>query len=392
MFLTRKRATKVRLYPTDEQAAFLNAQFGAVRFAYNKALHVQRHMFKHHGVSLKPKRDLKPLLAVAKKSRKYGWLKEYDSQALQQAVINLDKAFANFFNPKLKARMPTFKRKRGRQTSYHPNGKVLSDAIQLPKMAPIRAVIHRNIIGVVSSITVSRSPTGKYYASILSDDGCEAPAKPTFITQVIGCDMGLTHYLIASNGKKTDNPRHLISASRNLRRKQKALSRKQKGSANRAKARRQLAALHERVANARADFQHKLSRTMVDENQAIIVETLKSANMMKNHALARAIGDAGWHGFIMKLEYKAQAAGRHLIKLDQWFASSKRCSECGHKMPEMPLRQRSWACPACNEEHDRDINAAMNIREQGILALNAAGHVVSAHGGQRQSANSAVAA
>ena len=370
----------------------MNAQFGAVRFAYNKALHLQQHMFKRHGVSLKPKRDLKPLLAVAKKSRKYGWLKEYDSLALQQAVINLDKAFVNFFNPKLKARMPTFKSKRGRQSSYHPNGKVLADAIQLPKMTPIRAVIHRDIIGVVSSITVSRGPTGKYYASILCDDGCEAPAKSTFITDVTGCDMGLSHYLIQSNGKKTDNPRHLVNASRNLRRKQKALSRKKKGSANRGKARRQLAALHERVANARADFQHKLSRTMVDDSQAIIVETLKSANMMKNHKLARAIGDAGWHGFIMKLEYKAQAAGRHLIKLDQWFASSKLCSDCGHKMPDMPLHQRQWACPACDAEHDRDINAAMNIQQQGILELKAAGLVVSTHGGQRQSANSAVAA
>jgi putative transposase len=149
---------------------------GAV--AYNKALHIQRHMFKRHGISLKPKRDLKPMLAVAKKSRKYGWLKEYDSLALQQAVINLDKAFANFFNPKLKARMPTFKSKRGRQSSYHPNGKVLTAAIQLPKMTPIRAVIHRDIIGVVSSITVSRGPTGKYYASILCEDGCEAPPSP----------------------------------------------------------------------------------------------------------------------------------------------------------------------------------------------------------------------
>ena len=128
------------------------------------------------------------------------------------------------------------------------------------------------------------------------------------------------------------------------------------------------------------------------DNQAIIVETLKSANMMQNHKLARAIGDAGWHGFIMKLEYKAQAAGCHLIKLDQWFASSKLCSDCGHKMPDMPLHQRQWACPACGAEHDRDINAAMNIQQQGILELKAAGLVVSTHGGQRQSANSAVAA
>jgi len=387
-----KRATKVRIYPTDEQAAFLNAQFGAVRFAYNKALQLKRHMYQRHGVSLSPKRDLKPLLAVAKRSRKYGWLKEYDSQALQQAVINLDKAFANFFNPKLKAQMPTFKSKRGRQSSYHPNGKVLAEAIQLPKMTPIKAVIHRDIVGVVSSITVSRGPTGKYYASILCEDGCEAPTKPTFITNVTGCDMGLSHYLIQSSGKKIANPRHLLNASRNLRRKQKALARKKWGSANRSKARRQLAALHERVANARADFQHKLSRTLIGDSQAIIVETLKSANMMKNHKLARAIGDAGWHGFIMKLEYKATAAGVHLVKVDQWFASSKTCHCCGHKLTELKLSERSWQCPSCLVINDRDLNAALNIRQKGILELKAAGLVVSAHGGQRNSVTATVAA
>jgi putative transposase len=385
-----KRATKVRLYPTDEQAAFLNAQFGAVRFAYNKALHISRHSYQRHGVSLKPKRDLKPLLAVAKKSRRYGWLKEYDSLALQQAVINLDKAFANFFQKR--AKFPTFKSKHGKQSSYHPNGKVLTDAIQLPKMAPIKAVIHRDIVGNISSITITRNVTGKYYASILCDDGQEVPAKPTCITHVTGYDMGLSHYLIPSVGDKVNNPRHLINASRNLRRKQKALSRKQRGSANRRKARLMVAAVHERVGNARADFQHKLSRAIVDENQAVIVETLKAANMMKNHCLARAIGDAGWHGFITKLEYKATAAGVHMVKLDQWFASSKTCHCCGHKMPEMPLHKRIWQCPECGVEHDRDINAALNIRHKGITELQAAGLVVSVHGGQRKSVIQTVAA
>lgn len=132
-----KRATKVRIYPDAEQTVLLNAQFGALRFAYNKALHISRHMYQRHDISLKPARDIKPLLAVAKKSRSYSWLKEYDSQALQQAVINLDKAFSNFFNKKLKARFPVFKIKHGKQSSYHPNGKVLTDAIQLPKIPPI---------------------------------------------------------------------------------------------------------------------------------------------------------------------------------------------------------------------------------------------------------------
>ncbi|MHA3403850.1 RNA-guided endonuclease InsQ/TnpB family protein, partial [Yersinia enterocolitica] len=149
---------------------------------------------------------------------------------------------------------------------------------------------------------------------------------------------------------------------------------------------------HERVANARADFQHKLSRAIVDENQAVIVETLKTANMMKNHNLARAIGDAGWHSFIAKLEYKAVEKGVHLVKLEQWFASSKTCHCCGYKMPEMPLHKRIWRCPECGIEHDRDINAALNIRQKGILELKAAGLVVSAHGGQRKSVIQTVAA
>ncbi len=387
------RATKVRVYPTPEQAEFLNAQFGAVRFAYNKALHIKKQAYQRHGMSLSPRKELKPLLAVAKKSRKYAWLKEYDSIALQQAVINLDVAFSNFFNPKLKARFPTFKSKHGKQSSYHCVGvRVLDGAIKIPKIPPIEARLHREITGTLKSITLSRSATGKYYASLLCDDGMEAPAKPVLISGVTGLDMGLSHYVIKSNGEKTPNPRHIINASRNLRRKQKALSRKKKGSANRRKSRMQLAGVHERIANARADFQHKLSRAIVDENQAVIVETLKAANMMKNHSLARAIGDAGWTGFITKLEYKAAEKGIHLVKLDQWFASSKTCHCCGHKMPEMKLNKRIWQCPECGVEHDRDINAAINIERRGILELQAAGLVVSAHGGQRKSVIQTVAA
>ncbi|HIC1790684.1 TPA: RNA-guided endonuclease InsQ/TnpB family protein [Escherichia coli] len=390
------RATKVRIYPTTEQAEYLNAQFGAVRFVYNKALHIKKHAYNRHGVNLQPVRDIKPLLAVAKKSRKYAWLGQYDSIALQEAVRNLNKAFAHFFNKKSKARFPTFKRKNGWQSSYHCTGiTVLDDAIKIPKLdSPIKARIHRVISGKVKSITISRSASGKYHASILCDDALPAPERPTHPEEerITGLDVGLEHYAIKSDGAKIANPRHLINASRNLRRKQKALSRKQKGSANRKKARIRLAALHERVANARADFQHKLSRAIVDENQAVIVETLKTANMMKNHHLARAIGDAGWSGFITKLEYKAAEKGVHLVKLDQWFASSKTCHCCGYKMPEMPLYKRIWQCPKCGVEHDRDINAAINIKLKGIEELKAAGLVVSVHGGQRKSVEQTVAA
>ncbi|PQQ41565.1 transposase, partial [Photorhabdus luminescens] len=178
------RATKVRLYPTPEQAGYLNGQFGAVRFAYNKALHIKKHAYKRHGVHLNPRKDLKPLLAVAKQSRKYAWLRAYDSIALQQAVINLHTAFDNFFNPKLRAQFPTFKRKQGRQSSYHCVGvKVLEGAVKIPKLSPIKARIHREIEGEVKSITLSRTATGKYFAAILCDDGKEVPEKPGVITR-----------------------------------------------------------------------------------------------------------------------------------------------------------------------------------------------------------------
>lgn len=379
------KATKVRIYPTPEQADFLNQQFGAVRFAYNKALHIISTQYKRHGLKLKAKKDLKPLLAVAKKSRKYHWLKAFDSIALQQACINLDKAFQAFFDPKLPARYPKFKRKHGKQSSYHCMSVSVGDNwIKVPKMKPIKARVHRELDGKLKSITLSRTVTGKYYASLLIEDGVEAPVPMRTVDTVLGVDMGLTHLAIDSEGNKIANPRFLKRAATNLRRKQKALSRCQKGSKGRAKARLKLAKAHERLANARADFQHNLSRQLIDENQAVAVETLKVKNLLKNRKLAKHIADASWFGLIQKLEYKAKAQGKHLVKIDQWFASSKTCSCCGHKVDSMPLKVRSWTCTSCGTEHDRDVNAAINIRQQGVIKLRAEGLSVPANGGLRK--------
>ena len=387
------RAIKVRIYPTPDQADFLNQQFGAVRFTYNKALHIISSQYRRHGLKLKAKKDLKPLLAVAKKSRKYQWLKGFDSIALQQACINLDKAFQNFFDPKLSARYPKFKRKHGKQSSYHCTSIRVGDSwIKVPKMKPIKARIHRELDGSLKSITLSRTVTGKYYASLLVEDGQEVPAPTKTVETVLGVDMGLTHLAIDSEGNKTANPRFLKRAQSNLRRKQKSLSRCQKGSKGRAIARLKLAKAHERLANARADFQHNLSRQLLDENQAVVVETLKVKNMLKNRKLSKHIADASWFSLIRKLEYKAKAQGKHLVKIDQWFASSKTCSYCGHKMDSMPLKVRSWACKNCGTGHDRDINAAINIRQQGIIKLRAEGLSVPANGGLRKSGHAPVAA
>ncbi|SFX29918.1 RNA-guided endonuclease InsQ/TnpB family protein [Marinospirillum alkaliphilum] len=364
------KATKVRIYPTPDQAEFLNRQFGAVRFAYNKALHIISSQYKRHGTKLKAK-------------------------ALQQACINLDKAFQSFFDPKLPARYPKFKRKHGKQSSYHCTSVSCGDDwIKIPKMGPIKARIHRQLEGNLTSITLSRTVTGEYYASLLHDDGVAAPVliHDLDANQVLGLDMGLTHLAIDSSGNKTPNPRFLKKVSANLRRKQKSLFRCQKGSKGRAKARLKLAKAHQRLANARADFQHKLSRMIVDENQAVIVETLKVKNMLKNKKLSRHIADAGWSGLIQKLEYKAKEQGKHLIKIDRWFASSKTCSCCGHKLEALSLNVRDWQCPSCSTQHNRDINAALNIRAQGILKLKAAGLSVSANGGKRKTSHALAAA
>ncbi len=388
------KATKVRIYPTPEQAEFLNRQFGAVRMVWNKALAIKTHYYKVREQNLSPRKDLKPLLVAAKKSRKYSWLKEADSIALQQSVINLDKAFQNFFNPKLEARFPRFKSKHGKQSSYHCMSVAVGENwVKVPKCEPIKAKIHREIAGAVTSITLTKTPTGKFYASVLAEDG-EPETKPITdlqSTSIVGVDVGLTDIAITSTGVKTGNPRFIKNAQRNLKRKQKKLSRCKKGSKGRAKARLLVAKAHERVAFARNDFQHKLSRKLVDENQAIAVETLKVKNMLKNHCLARSIADAGWHSLVTKLDYKAKQAGKHLVKIDQWFASSKTCSCCGFKQEEMPLNIRSWTCE-CGYVADRDINAAINVKKQGILKLKAEGLSVSADRGKRKSSTVLVAA
>nr|WP_231897266.1 transposase [Halomonas subglaciescola] len=253
--------------------------------------------------------------------------------------------------------------------------------MKVPKLKAIKARIHRPIAGKLKSITLSRTVTGKHYASLLfeTEQAEPAPLMDIEAANVVGLDMGLSHLAIDSNGTKTANPRFIKQAQKNLKRKQQSLSRKTKGSAKRAKARLLVAKAHERVANARNDFQHKLSRQIVDDNQAVIVETLKVKNMMQNGKLARHIGDASWHALITKLAYKAKEQGKHLVKIDQWFPSSKTCHACQHKMASMPLNVRSWDCPHCASSNDRDINAALNIKCQGLIQLKAEGLSVSAH-------------
>ena len=379
------KATKVRLYPTSEQKSALAFQFGAVRWVYNYALDWRSGAWKERGENITRRMTLDKLVKL-KREEATAWLKDADSQALQQSLMHLDNAFDRFF--KKLARYPQYKNKRGKQSlSYPQRVKVVDDnSLYLPKVGNVRMVLHRGLVGKIKTVTVSRTWTDKYYASVLCDDGEPMPEAVSNMDEeeVIGLDVGLSHMTITSYGYKEDNPRFLKQAEANLRRKQKSLSRKQKGSANRNKARFLVAKVHEKVRDSRNDFQHKLSKRLIDDNQAICVETLKVKNMLKNRKLAKHIADVSWSDLLRKLGYKAAWTGKHLVQVNPWFASSKTCSVCGTLAESIPLSVRQWVCASCGHKHDRDINAARNIRQQGILKLKAAGLSVSACGGLRK--------
>lgn len=372
------KATKLRIYPTTGQVQSLAVQFGCARFTWNKALALKASAWKDRQENL-ARYDLQAMILQWKKLD-HPWLKEAHSQVLQSVLLNLDTAYTNFF--KKRARFPKFKHKHAsRQSIQYPQGVKLADdgLIYLPKVGWIKTVVHREIIGNIKTVTVSRDSTGKYYAAVLHDDGLEATPPLMHISRVVGIDRGIKDIVVSSNGLYSGNPRFLVKAERNLKRKQRQLSRKKKGSANRAKARKQVALAHERVRNARNDFQHKLSKQLIDENQAVIVETLTVKNMVKNRKLAKHISDAGWGTLVAKLRYKALRQGKYVLALDRFFPSSKTCSDCGTRHEGLTLSDRYWICSTCGSTHDRDLNAAINIRNQGEIELKAAGLTVSAH-------------
>lgn len=334
----------------------------------------------------------------------FPWLKDADSQAMQEVIRHLDRAYRNFFEKR--ARLPRFKKKHAaRQSiSYPQRVKLDGNFAYFPKVGWVKAVVHREIVGKIKTVTVSRESTGKYYASILTDDGLPEVEPIHHIERVTGIDLGLKDALVTSTGLKSGNPKPLRRALRNLKRKQQAMSRKIEAAkvrfeaakaaddgkpyrlrdffgANIAKDRKRVAVAHERVRNARDDWQHKASRQLADENQAVAAETLNIKGMMKNRHLSRAITDVGWSSLLLKIDYKLKRRGGHLVKIDRWFPSTKTCSSCGAIHEGLSLSDRSWLCAACGTLHDRDENAAENIRRQGVLKLKAEGLSVSAHGG-----------
>jgi putative transposase len=375
-------ATKIRLYPTAAQRVALAQQFGCARWVFNWGLDLWRRAYLETGKGM----TYHALAAsLPKLKQEHEWLREADSQALQQALQNLAAAYEAFFSGH--ARYPRFRSKHRRQSFAYPQRVKITErrgngwgSIHLPKIGSVRANIHREIIGKIKTVTVSLDNADRYWAAVLTDDGAPAPL-PSADGPALGIDVGLTHFAVTSAGRKIANRRFLKRAAANLRRKQKALSRKQKGSKSRQKARLQVALAHEKVRRTRADFLHKLSRTLVNENQVIAVEDLNVRGMMRNRKLAKAIGDCSWPMFTSMLAYKAERDGKAFVKCHRFFPSSKACNGCGHVTDSLPLNIRNWTCQRCGSEHDRDLNAAKNIRDEG-LRIWAEGYPAPAGGGR----------
>ncbi|AFV22828.1 transposase, IS605 OrfB family [Methanolobus psychrophilus R15] len=360
------RAYKYRLYPNKSQIDSFEKQFGTCRFVYNWALDLKSTVYKDENRSIS-KNELKKMLPGLKVQ--YNWLKDVNSQSLQGSIDNLDNAFQKFFRKE--ADYPNFKSKYNPVQSFQVPQHYVVDldngTVKLPKLKePIKAKFHRRFDGETRTATVSRTPTGKYFISILVDDGQEIPEKIETGT-TIGVDVGISHFAILSTGEKIENPRHLKTSLKKLQHEQRALSRKKKGSSNRKKQKLVVAKLHEKIANQRNDFHHKISKRLIDKNQAICLEDLNISGMVKNHCLAQAISDVAWNSFIEKLRYKADWYGKTIMQIGRFVPSSKLCSICGYKNAGLKLNDRSWECPSCHTKHDRDVNAAINILN---IALN----------------------
>jgi putative transposase len=380
------KAYKFRLKPNTEQEIALAKSFGCCRWFWNYSLNLCQETYKTTGKGL-TRNYIQGLLPSLKKE--YEWLTDAYSQCLQVVALNLSQAYQNFFEKR--ARLPRFKSKHGKQSiSYPAKVKFEGDYLKLPgKVGLVYCVRHREFAGTIKTVTISKNPDGKYYASILVDDG-QSPLPPLIrgvpkaggstLNQggdedggidgkAIGIDLGLNHFAITSNGSKYDNPKHFAKHQRNLKRKQQKLSRKKEGSNNREKARRKVAKVHSKISRCREDFLHKLSRKIVNENQVIAVENLNVKAMVRNHNLAKAISDCSWGMFCTMLKYKAEWQGKTYIEVDRFFPSSKTCHVCLNQVGSLSLDMRIWTCEHCQTTYDRDINAAINIRDESLRIL-----------------------
>lgn len=367
------RAYKYRIYPTDEQKVLFAKTFGCCRFVYNWALNLKITAYKERKEIL-GNVYLTNLMKSELKAE-HEWLSEVNSQSLQSALRNLDTAYTNFFRNTTAVGFPRFKSRKDRQSflcPQHCRVDFTDGTITVPKAKDIPAVLHRKFKGTVKTVTVSMTPSGKYYASVLVDTSMQEiqPLEPVLRTS-LGIDLGIKSLAVCSDGRTFENPKNLQKNLDRLAVLQKRLSRKRKGSENRNKARVKVARLQERIANCRRDNLHKITHALTHDNQVrtICMEDLNVKGMQRNHHLAGSVGDASFGMFLTLLEYKCRWYGVNLVKIDRFAPSSKTCRKCGCVYKGLKLSERSWTCPECGAHHDRDFNAACNIKEFGLKAL-----------------------
>lgn len=377
-----RKATKVRLYPTNEQKQLLAQQFGCSRFWWNKALSLQYEHRSEQGRWLKLT-ELNAMLPGLKVE--LPWLSDCYSQVLQATTKHLEQAMKNWFEGR--AKKPRFKAKKNNQSiSFPQNVKIVENNLKIPKIGLVKAKFTRSIEGEIKTVTISVTPSGKYYAAIGLDLG-DVDVEQSTNGIVTGIDLGLKDYVTCHNGTETysiKHPKWLKRHELNLKKHQKQLSRRNgsrsstetvktalplKGSNRRNKARLLVTRIHERLSNTRQDFLHKLSRKITDESQVVVVENLNIKGMVKNRKLSKAIAQSGWGMFLNFLSYKLEHKGGVLVEIDRFFPSSKTCSNCGCIHKELQLKNREWTCKQCSAHHLRDDNASRNIRTEGIRIL-----------------------
>ncbi len=379
-----KKGFKYPIYPSAEQAELLARTFGCCRYVWNKALteSIQEYKAKKDTKLAKPGvsgYDFVNKLTKYKQDTETSWLNEVSSTALQQTMLHLGQAYTRFF--KERKGYPKFKKKYSKQSfSLTKDSFRIKDKQLYIAKSKVQVALHwtRELPNQPSSATISRTTTGKYYISFI----CEYTPVKSYGKGEIGIDLGLKDFLTTSDGTKIANPKHLKHREKQLRRAQQSLSRKQKGSSNRNKARKVVAKCHFKIANSRSDFLHKLSRSLVNKNQVIGLEKLIVKNMIKNRKLSKHIGDASWSSFTTMLNYKAaESQNCDIIYMDSFFPSTHICHIDKHRLDrKLKLSERSWTCPKCLEMHDRDINAAINIKYEALLALRV--HNISEHTGR----------